>query len=534
MPMKALLIDDDPICLKVLSRMVRKHGLEVHECESAEAGFSLLKAHHDFAIILSDWVLPRVSGLDLCRLVRKMPEYRLVYFILVTAQTNTSDFAVALEAGADAFIRKPLTAPDLDAQLRAAHRTVGLQQELFQEQQHLRESERELRRIVERQQRLLASIPSLYLSLDDENRVKAWNVAAEKTFGIEATAAIGRYFFDLPLEWDWLAVREHLTRSREEETCVRISEFEYRRGDAAHTRYIDLAFVALDADELGEESVLLIGEDVTVRKTLLEQVAQSQKLEALGQLASGVAHEINTPLQFINDNLRFLNKALTKLEPEYQKLLAAGHTPGSPDISFYIEELKPTMEQTIEGIQRVNHVVRAMKDFSHPGARERMLCDINGIIRDACTISRAEVKSVAAIKLELSDELLPVSVFSRELAQAIINILINAAHAIADGKDAGKIDPGLILLQSRQRGQEMLIEISDNGIGMSEEIRRRACEPAFTTKAMGRGTGQGLSMASDVIQNLHGGRLEIESKELVGTTMRIILPATAPSSMELS
>jgi signal transduction histidine kinase len=272
------------------------------------------------------------------------------------------------------------------------------------------------------------------------------------------------------------------------------------------------------------------------------QLLQAQKLESIGQLAAGIAHEINTPAQYVGDNLRFLEESLAELWPllttsrelaaavsagsasasDLARGLAEGHA--AADTDYLCEEIPRALEQSIDGMGRVSKIVRAMKEYSHPGVKELTNIDLASAIESTITVSANEWKYVAEIETEFDAALPTVQCHPGELNQVFLNMIVNAAHAIADvegGKDGEK---GVIRISTRRDGDMAEIRIADSGTGIPESARERIFDPFFTTKGVGKGTGQGLSIAYVVVVDNHGGTLSFETELGVGTTFIIRIP----------
>jgi PAS domain S-box-containing protein len=282
-------------------------------------------------------------------------------------------------------------------------------------------------------------------------------------------------------------------------------------------------------------------DDLTASKRIESELRQSQKLTAVGQLASGIAHEINTPTQYVSDNTRFLQKAfedLLALNDKYGELLSAARQGKvteellaevascreNADFEFLAQEIPQAIRQSLEGIERVTKIVRAMRDMAHPDSGEKVATDINRAIESAVTVSRNEWKYVADMVLDLDPELPPVPCLSGEFSQVILNIIINAGQAIAEVVGDGSSGNGRITISTRRQGQWVEVRISDTGPGIPEEVRSRIFEPFFTTKEVGKGTGQGLTISRSVIVDKHGGALTFETETGKGTTFIIRLP----------
>lgn len=291
--------------------------------------------------------------------------------------------------------------------------------------------------------------------------------------------------------------------------------------------------------ELSDQKTRL-EEEIARGKKLQGELLHAQKMESIGQLAAGVAHEINTPIQYIGDNARFAfesYQSLFTIVEEYASQLDTTQEALSwnerasrvrtlleeLDIEFLKEEIPKAMSQTIEGVNRVSEIVRAMKDFSHPGG-EKSLADLNKALESTTTICKNRWKYVADLRLELGESLPPVPCYISELNQVFLNLIVNAADAIAEVRKQDSSANGLIVVRTRSDGDWVEVEISDNGTGIPDEIQRRVFDPFFTTKEVGAGTGQGLSLSHDVIVNKHCGEIKFTSKVGQGTSFILRLP----------
>jgi PAS domain S-box-containing protein len=283
------------------------------------------------------------------------------------------------------------------------------------------------------------------------------------------------------------------------------------------------------------------------RQLMEVQLRQSQKMESIGQLAAGIAHEINTPTQYIGDNTRFLKDAFVSIVDmmrDYDSLLAAAKTNSPPaeqiarieaalvsrDIEFLYAQIPTAIQETLEGVDRVSKIVRAMKEFSHPGGKEKSLSDLNKAIESTVTVARNEWKYVADLKLELDPELPLVPCFLGEFNQAILNLLINAAHAIGDVVSHQPGAKGRITIRTQRAGDQVVISVADTGTGIEEKHRAKIFEPFFTTKEVGKGTGQGLTVVYSNIVKKHSGTVTFETEIGRGTTFIIRLPLNPPAA----
>lgn len=294
---------------------------------------------------------------------------------------------------------------------------------------------------------------------------------------------------------------------------------------------------------------VFVGTDVTLIYQAQERARQlelelmhAQKLESLGTLAGGIAHEINTPIQYIGDNLRFLEQSfddLSEVIKAHEKLIEfvdTGNAGSSPEISatvefcralllekdleFLIDEVPLAARQSSDGVRQVADIVRAMKEFSHPTSKELAPVDLNRVVERATMVCRSEWKHVAELDLNLQDGMPMVLGLEGELNQVVLNLVVNAAHAIADTAQGS----GRIAIATKIEDGAAIMSVTDTGTGIPEEIRGRIFDPFFTTKDVGKGTGQGLAITRDVIVNKHNGALQCDSAVGEGTTFRVHLP----------
>ena len=409
-----------------------------------------------------------------------------------------------------------------------------------------RQAEDELQLAHAQTRHLLESIPSVLVGLDESDRITAWNAAAEKTFGVAEKEAIGQSLDDCGIEWNVEPLRKTISECRTHGRPTRQHETRFTCRDGREA-FLGFTVSPMGSDGNSTGNVLIIATDVTEKRILESQLAQTQKLESIGRLAAGIAHEINTPTQFVGDNTRFLQDAfedMRKLLSEYGRLTQACRnglvTPDilakvqqaekDADLDYLTTEIPQAIAQSLEGIERVSRIVRAMKDFSHPAAEGKEAVDLNKAIESTVTVARNEWKYVADMVTDFDPSLPPVPCLVNEFNQVILNIVINAAHAIADvvGKDT--VRKGTITIVTRLDGDWTEIRIGDTGGGIAEEHRSKIFEHFFTTKEVGKGTGQGLAMAHAVINDKHGGTLTFESETGKGTTFIIRLPIDAQSA----
>lgn len=297
-------------------------------------------------------------------------------------------------------------------------------------------------------------------------------------------------------------------------------------------------------NEHGEvERVFKFAIDKTNTHLLQEQLTRAQKLESIGQLSAGIAHEINTPMQFVGDNLDYLSESSDKLfrvVDGYHAMLDADDMPMSWEerrgemrrlaelcrFDHLREQVPAAIEESREGVHRTIQIVRAMKDFSHPGTKEKKPACLNESIESTVAISRNRWKYAAELELDLDPRLPQAPMLASEINQVLLNLIVNAGDAIAEKNQATGRTQGLIRVRTYAEETHVVVEVADNGGGIPDAIKQRVFDPFFTTKEVGKGTGQGLAIVHGVVVTQHGGTIDIVSQPGEGTTMTIRLPLT--------
>ena len=289
--------------------------------------------------------------------------------------------------------------------------------------------------------------------------------------------------------------------------------------------------------------------DVTEARRMVRELAQGQKLESVGRIAAGVAHEINTSVQFISDSVRFVRHALKDVPralADYRALSVgvlsgkdavaaakkANDTDEAADVDYFLKNAPDALDRALEGISRVGSIVRSMTEFAHPDARNMADVDLNRAIKTTLNMARNEYKSVAEVETDFGD-IPPAHCHAGDFNQVVLNLLLNAAHAISDVVD-GTSKKGRISIRTRAIGDFVEISITDTGDGIPEAVRSRIFEPFVTTKEVGRGTGQGLALSRGLVVEKLKGSLHFETETGKGTTFFIRLPVSDAASMALS
>jgi PAS domain S-box-containing protein len=433
-----------------------------------------------------------------------------------------SAFALLMAAGLAVFLRRAVRGDFA--------RAYGL----------LERSEARFRRLVEQ---LPAVVYQLALS-DDGPPVPVYvSPRAEALIGLDVDAPLTLYELGrhVPAE-DRRTVAAAIAAARS--GAPQPVEFRFQRSDGEEVWLRDSGAVVTDGPEGRQIQGLLF--DVTAAKhaeaenhRMEAELRLGQKLEAVGQLAAGIAHEINTPIQFVGDTVRFLEQAfrdllaLQAIQDELELAAAAGAV--SPallervataredaDLDYLRERVPAAFERAADGIDRVATIVGAMREFAHPATAEQVPVDLNRALRNTLIVAANEYKYVADVETDL-EELPPVVCNVGDVSQAFLNLIVNAAHAIAD-RVGDTSERGRIRIKTRHEADSVVVSIGDTGCGIPTDIAGRVFDPFFTTKAVGRGTGQGLAIARVLVVERHCGSIAFETVPGAGTTFHVRLP----------
>ena len=397
--------------------------------------------------------------------------------------------------------------------------------QLFESHEQLKHAFAQVRESADRTRAILESMPNGVFVTARDNTILDVNAMACQKFGLTTSSEIGR------LLAEFLPFIENLSASKKEELF------------SSHLPYVSTARTKdnveipceITATRIDADQVVWMVRDISARveaemrqRKLEAELQQSQKFESLGTMAGGIAHELNTPIQFVTDNTRFLQKAFTDLVAAVQDLKVcvtpdvAKRVVDKFDLEYLDAEVPQAITQSIDGLERIAEIVLAIKRFSHPASATKEANDLNQIIHTTVLVTKNQWKYVAELNLELAPNLPPIMSNAGELTQVILNLIVNATHAIEDRKYAGKLGKIVISTHAIENGVECRIQ--DNGSGIEPANLKRIFDLFFTTKTPGRGTGQGLALAHSIICNSHGGNIDVESQLGEGSTFILRLP----------
>jgi two-component system, NtrC family, sensor kinase len=531
---KILIVDDEPAVRKILSRYLEEAGYECHTADGAESAKKILAAN-TFDLLLCDLKMPGESGLELIRHAKE--HYPRTGRIMVTGFGSPEIAGEIMTVGVYGYIIKPFTSDMVLVTVENSLRHLRLDL-------HMHACKVELEnKISRRTEKLTAIMNNLNVGiamLAPDMKILELNQRMQQWFPHFA-AGTAIFCYEAFVSPPGKGICEDCPMAvtfQTGKTCEETRNIATIQGER------EFRIVASPVlDNSGRVYAGIVSyEDVTEKMLLEKDLARSQKLEAVGQLAAGIAHEINTPIQYIGDNVSFLKDSFDEIagvmntyEQFWQELTERGTVPEEmsrhlsdkvedADITYLWEEIPKTINQSLEGVRRVEKIVRAMKDFSHPGSDEKTAVDINKILESTITVCRNEWKYVAEMETNLAPDLPLIPCFAGEISQVFLNIIVNGAHAIGDFTEGGSKGKGKISIQTSRAEDSIQIRISDTGGGIPKEIQDRVFDAFFTTKARGKGTGQGLAIARRVVIDKHQGNLSFETEKGRGTTFVIELP----------
>ncbi len=535
--MRILVADDDASSRSLLATILEKWGFDVIEAKDGVEACAVFESPHMPAMAILDWFMPRMDGLDVVRRVRARSQPIPTYIIMLTGKDSETGLVEALEAGADEYIQKPFKSAELRARIKVGARVAGLQLTLSSRVLELENAldgrkrvEEALRKNEERFRLFFSTIPEPVWAFNIQTlRILEANESAVSHYGFSRQEFLGMKISDL-----WDGVAPVLVSGETGKARPIDAEARHRTKNGA---MIDVEVRWGKVESGASQTALVSVHDVTEKKRLELELRHSQKLEAVGTLAAGIAHEINTPIQFVGDNTHFLNQsfsALLELHAKYRKIFEVSVGAASPghnelcqaeqdaDLTYLFEEVPKALGQTLDGVAQVARIVRAMKDFAHPGAEGQAPADINKSLENVLVVARNEFKLVADVETHFQELPLVVCQIS-EINQVFLNLLINAAHAISDVVK-GTARRGTIAIRTRQEADSVVVSIADTGGGIPPALHNRIFDPFFTTKEVGRGTGQGLAICRSFVVDRHAGSLTFETVVGHGTTFHVRLP----------
>ncbi len=556
-----LIVDDDEMVRHLQNRILTDSGYHCRMAsDAAEARLCLKQTRFD--MVLSDLQMPGESGLDLIRFIRSEYPDTAVIIVTVVEDLQTAREAIALDLYG--YIIKPvdtsqifisvtnaLRRRELELKEKAYHqmlekqvhdRTLELQETVQKLETAQKEKENTANQLHEQLcflQTLMDAIPAPIFYKDREGRYRGGNLAFEVYSGVPKEQMVGKTVFDIaPSKLAEVYHQADMKLIQEAGRQVYEASVKFPDGSLHDVVFHKDVYKDAEGHIAGIVGVML---DITEHKQLEKKLVQAQKLESIGRLASGIAHEINTPAQYVRDNLRFLEDALNDLKPVHEFIMQLPEKVAKGkscveivdaiqallkpvDMEYLLTEIPQSIIQSFEGMDHVSKIVLSMRDFSRPSKDEKTAVNLNKAIESSITISRNEWKTVAVVETDFDATLPPVFCLAGEMNQVFLNLIVNAAQAVEDAVCKANGKKGKITVLTRKQKDSVEIQFSDNGCGIPESIRHRIFDPFFTTKEVGRGIGQGLNVAYRIITELHGGSMDFTTEEGKGTTFMIRMP----------
>lgn len=564
-----LVIDDDPSIVDVLAQALTFKGYATHTSTRSEEALRIFREEGGFDVAITDLMMPGLSGMQLLEEFKKSdPDCEV---IVLTGFGSNETAVEALKKGAYDYLKKPtnidelyiavskaiekkrLTLQNLNYQIQLEKRVEERSSELFKTQKFLHSV-------------LESSTEYFIIATDARGLITLFNSGAERLFGfnrfeVEGKKTIlflsglgsGEKVEELKefLGEGMIDQTQTIVNRKNEEISISLTVTPIQNEDENTTGYIwigkdirerlemqaKLKEYAQNLEKRVEERTKELQErNLTLEETLRQlketqiQLLQAEKMASLGQLAAGVAHEINNPIGFINSNLVTLNKYMLNIADYCRKVdsIVVGDAPNAAKelaslkkakkVDYILNDLDQVIRESLEGTDRVKTIVHDLRDFSYQDREDFVPYDLNKGIKSTMNIVWNELKKKGEVIDELG-EIPPVKCYPQQINQVLMNLLVNAAQAIPQR--------GKISVRSFMVGEEVHIEVSDTGVGIKSENLSRIFEPFYTTKDVGQGTGLGLSISYRIIEK-HGGTIEVESEEGVGTTFRIRLPIEGP------
>ncbi len=532
---KILIVEDNVIVAEDLKTKLMSFGYEVTATAySGEKALESINAQRP-DIALMDIRLGRgMNGIETASELKSEYDISVIY---LTAHADDDTILQAKITEPYGYLIKPFDDTELKTTIEMA---------VYKQQ-----SDRELNENRMWFQTTLNSIGDGVIAADMSGNITFMNPIAEMLTGWSQTDAGGKSFETV------FNVINEITREPCENLVSKVIETGQKMELANHTSLIlsdgkevpiKVSSAPIQLYNTKMLGVILVFQDETesrkAEKKLKQQeivLRQNQKLEAIGQLTAGLAHEINTPIQYVGDNTTFINEAfedLIELAEKFKKILCAAkdgmmneafildmeNLLKKADIDYLIEEVPDALKSSFEGLEQVRKIIESMKYFSHSGGEKKVMTDIQPSIENAVTVAKNEWKNVANLTLDFEPELPMVFCNPNEMNQVFLNIIINAVHAISEKSGHSTSEMGTINIITKKSDNWVEIRISDSGTGMPDNIKERIFDPFFTTKEIGKGTGQGLSISRSLVVDRHKGKLEVQTSEDEGSVFIIKLP----------
>ena len=565
--MEILIVEDDSISRNLLKKLLMEMGQKVIEAENGEQAWNILK-NRKIKIVISDWMMPGMDGLDLCRKLKKKISREYIYIIMLTAKDGKADLVEVFRAGADDYIAKPFDPEEFNARVMTGIRVINLEERHTRLANTLIESRNKLRIVFD-------SLREEIVAVNRAMSIVSTNKAFSRNLKSNPQSVVGQNFFEQDRKVAGFFDSEEMQPlvSKVFETGVAQKTLFTAKGDDDRTNYHEIGLLPIQDERNNVFQVVIVCKDITEEKRKSEeikslnnqliatsamvetqnaelkstlkrleetqaQMLQSEKMASIGQLAAGVAHEINNPTGFVSSNLKTLldyQNDLAELIVKYQDLKSDLQSQScwqiipetiktrvndvkafeaEIDLAYLMEDISDLIGDCREGTNRIKKIVTDLKDFAHPGEDIIQTLDINSGLESALNVVNNEIKYKATVLREFED-IPAVKGYPQQLNQVFMNILVNAAQSIEK--------KGEIVVKTRQVDNQVEIIISDTGCGIAKENLQKIFDPFFTTKDVGKGTGLGMNIAYNIVKKHHG-TIDVSSELGKGTVFSIKIP----------
>jgi two-component system, NtrC family, sensor kinase len=558
--MEILIAEDNAVSRMLLEKILVKLGYKVLTAKNGLEAWNLFQQNR-VSMVITDWMMPEMSGMALCRKIRVSGANDYTYIIILTAKDRGKDLVEALEEGADDYLSKPINPEELKARIKTGERIVLLQKEHKELERNLLDSRNKLGVVFDSLHEEIVSIDK-GLHIVSANRMFLQNrgvvfseIATRPYFAgkddEKLKSRMGEVFeTGKPQFFTDISVDKDGNKKYREISCLPA------KNDSGEVYQMVVVSRDITESKLKSEKIVLL-QDKLVKafisvnkknkkladtlkrlKDTQAQILQSEKMASIGQLAAGVAHEINNPTGFVSSNLKSLldyQHDINGLLGEYRRLITdlkeIAMKKGFPssiarqverikdleeeiDADFILEDILDLIGECREGTERIKKIVLDLKDFAHPGEDKMQVADINKGIESTLNVVWNELKYKATVTKDYGD--LPlIKCYPQQLNQVFMNLLVNAAQAIEK--------EGEITISTRVLDGRVEIKIGDTGSGIPKDNLSKIFDPFFTTKDVGKGTGLGLNMAYNIIKK-HNGTIDVESEAGKGTVFTIRIP----------
>jgi nitrogen fixation/metabolism regulation signal transduction histidine kinase len=500
---KIFFVEDNLVDRKSFKRMVSSENLpyDFVIAESAGKAAEIVGSQH-FDVAVVDYMLGDGTAFDLFEYLEDIP-------VIITTGAGDEEIAVkAMKSGACDYIIKDHSQNYLKFLPLVIDNAVKNSR-----------SNKRFSYMHRLNQNLLAAIPSILIGVDSDFRITHWNKAAEKAFDIPAVEVLSKPFLYCGIEWDWSKVAAWITDFyRNVHTSVHEQMRYVRSDDKIGCLTVKICpFPCKNPEALG---FLFVAEDCTDYKIMESQLVEAQKMKSMGKIASGIASEIKQPLERLNGYTSQIEQTLRRLYSNLENTAA-----------YMPEDLLPNIELFRDNVDQIYDIIEATEQFSHPSLSENKIIDVNRSIKNILVVSKSYWKDTVSIKTDLAEDLPPVPCSGDTFNEVILNLLVNSVDAVSQKLEADNSHRGIVTIKSCLYSDWVKVHITDNGIGVPDEVKSKIFDPFFSTKRLGKDKGHGLAVCSRLIER-EGGMLSFESEFGKWTTFTVHFNVKRNSDVE--